>query len=66
MARKKKQKLPVFAVVEMPKWKAKILDVVTSILFPGEKYFVITIQETYFMTDGRKYTDLETGIEVEL
>lgn len=66
MPRKKKQKLPVFAVVEMPKWKAKILDVVTSILFPGEKYFVLTIQETDFMTDGRKYTDLETGIEVEL
>ena len=66
MARKKKQKLPVFAVVEMPKWKAKILDVVTSILFPGEKYFVLTIQETDFMTDGKKYTDLETGFEIEL
>lgn len=64
--RKKKVDLPVFAIVDMPKWKSKILDVVTGILFPGEKYFVLTIQETDFMTDGRKYTDLETGIEVEL
>jgi len=55
---KKKKDLPVFAVVDMPKWKAKIIDVVTSILFPGEKYFVITIRETGLTSDGKsKYTD---------
>ena len=48
---KKKQDLPVFAIVDMPKWKAKIIDVVTSILFPGEKYFVITIHETGFTSN---------------
>ena len=66
MARKKKQKLPVFAIVDMPKWKAKIIDVVTSILFPGEKYFVLTIHTTHMTTDGKgKYTD-DKGTTVEL
>lgn len=64
MARKKKKSLPVFAIVDMPKWKAKIIDVVTSILFPGEKYFVITILETDFEHDGKNYYDLETGKKV--
>ena len=66
MARKKKADLPVFAVVDMPKWKAKICDIVVGILFPGEKYFVLTIQNTYMTTDGKgKYTD-DRGITVEL
>ena len=63
MARKKKN-LPVFAIVDMPKWKAKIIDIVTSILFPGEKYFVITILETEFESDGKNYYDLGTGKKV--
>ena len=63
---KKKQDLPVFAIVDMPKWKAKIIDVVTSILFPGEKYFVITIHETGMTSNGKgKYTD-DRGISVDL
>ena len=66
MARKKKADLPVFAIVDMPKWKAKIIDVVTSILFPGEKYFVLTINTTHMTTDGKgKYTD-DKGTTVEL
>ena len=66
MARKKKADLPVFAVVDMPKWKAKICDIVVGILFPREKYFVLTIQETHMTTDGKgKYTD-DRGITVEL
>lgn len=64
MARKKKEKLPVFAIVEMPKWKAKICDIVVGMLFPGEKYFVLTIQETEFESDGKSYYDLETGDKV--
>lgn len=63
MARKKK-KLPVFAIVDMPKWKAKILDVIVGILFPGEKYFVLTIQETEVESDGKSYYDIETGKQV--
>jgi hypothetical protein len=67
MARKKKEELPVFAIVDMPKWKAKIVDIVTSILFPGEKYFVLTIQGTGFTSDGKsKYKDNETGVEIDL
>ena len=66
MARKKKVDLPVFAIVDMPKWKANIIDVVTSILFPGEKYFVLTIHTTHMTTDGKgKYTD-DKGTTVEL
>jgi len=64
---KKKKDLPVFAVVDMPKWKAKIIDVVTSILFPGEKYFVITIHETGLTSDGKsKYTDKKTGLTIDV
>jgi hypothetical protein len=66
MPRKKKVDLPVFAIVDMPKWKAKICDIVVGILFPGEKYFVLTIQDTYMTTDGKgKYTD-DKGTTVEL
>lgn len=65
MARKKKD-LPVFAIVEMPKWKSKILDVIVGILFPGELYFVLTLQETQMTTDGKgKYTD-DRGVTIDL
>lgn len=64
MPKKKKVDLPVFAIVEMPKWKAKITDVVVGLLFPGEKYFVLTISET---GNGKnKYTDVKTGLTVDL
>ena len=66
MARKKKEKLPTFAIIEMPKWKAKICDIVVGLLFPGEKYFVLTIQETPFEYDGKDYYDLETGKKLDL
>ena len=63
---KKKKDLPVFAIVTMPKWKSKILDVIVGILFPGELYFVLTIQDTYMTTDGKgKYTD-DRGVSVDL
>ena len=64
MPKKKKQSLPVFSIVEMPKWKSRILDVITSVLFPGEKYFVLTINETDFTYDGTHYYDLETGEKI--
>ncbi len=67
MPRKKKVELPVFRIVDMPKWKYKIVDAVTSILFPGEKFFVITIATTDFESNGKgKYTDIKTGASVEL
>ena len=64
---KKKQDLPVFAIVDMPKWKAKICDIVVGILFPGEKYFVLTITDTGFMSNGKgNYTDTKTGTKIDL
>lgn len=67
MPRKKKVELPVFTIVDMPKWKAKIVNVITRILFPGEKYFLITISQTGFTTDGKgKYTDEKTGLTIDL
>lgn len=67
MAKKKKEELPVFAIVEMPKWKAKICDIVVGMLFPGEKYFVLTITDTGFTSNGKgKYTDDKTGLTVDL
>jgi hypothetical protein len=66
VARKKKEKLPTFAIVDMPKWKSKICDIVIKLLFPGEKYFVLTIQETSFEYDGKDYYDLETGEKIDL
>ena len=64
---KKKKDLPVFAIVEMPKWKERIIDVVTAILFPGQKYFVLTITDTGFTSSGkRKYTDKKTGTKIDL
>jgi hypothetical protein len=66
VARKKKVDLPVFAIVDMPKWKSRIIHFFVRILFPGEKHFLITIQETGFTTNGKgKYTD-DRGISVDL
>jgi hypothetical protein len=51
----------------MPRWKNKLLDVITSMLFPGQKYFVITVNETGFITKGDgKYTDKKTGLTVDV
>jgi hypothetical protein len=67
VASRKKKDLPVFTVVDMPKWKTKILDVITSVLFPGQRYFVITLNETGFTTNGKgKYKDTGTGVEIDL
>lgn len=64
---KTKQELPVLAIVAMPKWKERIIDVVTAILFPGQKYFVLTITDTGFTSSGKnKYTDKKTGTKIDL
>jgi len=63
---KKKNDLPVFVVVEMPQWKTKIIDVLTSVLFPGQKCFVLAVNETHMTTNGKgKYTD-DRGVSVDL
>lgn len=66
MAKKKKVDLPVFALVDMPKWKSKIIHFFVRILFPGEAYFVVTIQKTALTSNGKgKYTD-DRGNSVDL
>lgn len=66
MAKKKKVDLPVFALVDMPKWKSKIIHFFVRILFPGEAYFVVTIQKTEMTSNGKgKYTD-DRGNSVDL
>ena len=66
MARKKKVNFPVFTIVDMPTWKSKIIHFFVRILFPREKYFLITIQETVLTTDGKgKYTD-DRGVTIDL
>ena len=63
---KKKNDLPVFVVVEMPQWKTKIIDVITSALFPGQKCFVLAVNKTHMTTNGKgKYTD-DRGVSVDL
>lgn len=64
MAKKKKQELPVFVVVDMPEWKSKVLDFMLKILrIPGEAW-VIGVEGTGFTYDGDYYTDEKTGLKI--
>jgi len=64
VAKKKKQELPVFVVVDMPEWKSKVLDVMVKILrIPGQAW-VIGVQDTGFNYDGDYYQDEKTGIKI--
>ena len=60
---KKKKDLPVFAVIELPVWKEKILDFMLKVLrIPGQAW-VIGV-ETGFTYDGESYEDTATGIKM--
>jgi hypothetical protein len=61
---KKKKDLPVFVVVELPKWKSTILDLMVKILrIPGQAW-VIGVQDTGFNYNGDYYQDEMTGIKI--
>ncbi len=61
---KKKKDLPVFVVVELPKWKSTILDLMVKILrIPGQAW-VIGVQDTGFNYNGDYYQDEKTGIKI--
>jgi hypothetical protein len=61
---KKKKDLPVFVVVELPKWKSTILDLMVKILrIPGQAW-VIGVQDTGFNYNGDCYQDEKTGIKI--
>ena len=64
MAKKKKQDVPVFVVVNMPEWKSKILDFMLKILrIPGQAW-VIAVEDTGFNYDGEYYQDEKTGLKI--
>jgi hypothetical protein len=54
---KKKQELPVFAVVEMPHWKGSLLRFMCKIMMIPGKPWVITIENTDLVHDGKNYLD---------
>ena len=64
VAKKKKEELPVFVVVDMPEWKSKILDFMLKILRVPGKSWVIGIEETGFTYDGDYYTDTTTNTKI--
>lgn len=50
---KKKKDLPVFVVLTIPNWKSNILQFMLKLLLIKGKPYVITIQETDLVTDGK-------------
>jgi hypothetical protein len=63
---KKKEKLPVFVLVEMPEWKNQVLRLVCRALLLKGNPWVITTEGTGFTTDGKSYTHEETGQKIDL
>ena len=64
MAKKKKEEVPVFTIVEMPQWKSDVLQYMLKVLNVPGKPFVIAVEDTGFTSDGENYTDKETGIKI--
>lgn len=65
MARKKKEELPVFVVVEMKPWQDRVLNFMLRILrVPGQAW-VIGVEDTGFTYDGEYYQDEKTGLKIK-
>ena len=61
---KKKEKLPVFVVIDMKPWKDKVLNFVLWLLrVPGQAW-VIGVENTGFTYDGDYYEDKKTGLKI--
>ena len=54
---KKKETLPVFALVEMPKWKGYVLRFMCRLMMIPGKPWVITVESTDLVHDGKNYSD---------
>jgi hypothetical protein len=64
VAKKKKEDLPVFTIVEMPEWKSRVLNFMLQVLsIPGQAW-VIAVEDTGFNYDGEYYEDKKTGIKI--
>ena len=64
MAKKKKEDLPVFVVVEMKPWQDKLLGfMLKAMRVPGIAW-VIALNDTGFNYDGESYQDEKTGLKI--
>jgi len=52
---KKKKELPVFALIEMPKWKGSVLRFMCRLMMIPGKPWVITVEGTDLVHDGKDY-----------
>jgi hypothetical protein len=64
VAKKKKEEVPVLALVEMPQWKSDVLQAALRILRIPGRPVVIAVHDTEFTSDGENYTDTATGIKI--
>ena len=64
VAKKKKEEVPVLALVEMPQWKNDVLQVMLRILRIPGRPVVIAVHDTGLTSDGDNYTDTETGTKI--
>ena len=64
MAKKKKQELPVFVVIDMKPWQDKVLNFMLWVLRVPGKAWVIGVEDTGFTYDGEYYEDTKTGLKI--
>ena len=64
MAKKKKEEVPVYALVEMPQWKSDVLQYMLKVLNIPGRPVVIAVHDTEFTSDGENYTDTVTGTKI--
>ena len=64
VAKKKKEEVPVLALVEMPQWKSDVLQAALRILRIPGRPVVIAVHDTEFTSDGENYTDTVTGTKI--
>ena len=64
MAKKKKEEVPVYALIEMPQWKSDVLQYMLKVLNIPGRPVVIAVHDTEFTSDGENYTNTVTGTKV--
>lgn len=64
MAKKKKEDLPVFVVVEMKPWQDKLLGFMLKVMRVPGIAWVVALNDTGFNYDGESYQDEKTGLKI--
>ena len=54
---KKKAEFPVFTLVEMPQWKGSVLRFMCKLMMIPGKPWVITVENTDLVHNGKSYLD---------